>query len=108
MPFQSRHRSKRSSVTITRRSRSMSAERRTKPALDRYEPNRMFAGVFGPSVNGIGSAGGQAPARQASPGDPVSRGVDVGYRVIDEYMRQGQAFAKTIWPAGASGAAGPP
>jgi hypothetical protein len=64
--------------------------------------------VFGPSVNGIGSAGSQAPARQASPGDPVSRGVDVGYRVIDEYMRQGQAFAKTIWPAGASGAAGPP
>jgi hypothetical protein len=77
----------------------MSSEtRRSRPKLERSEPIRRFTGVFGPPTNGRTDSGDPTSARPPSPADPVSAGVDLGYRVIDEYMRQGQEFAKRFWP----------
>jgi hypothetical protein len=84
----------------------MSSQRVSRPPLDRHEPIRAFGGVFGPPTSGPNSAGKQGGT--PSPVDPVSRGVDLGYRVIDEYMRQGQAFAKNLWPGTAPGGIVPP
>jgi len=84
----------------------MSTPRRTRPPLDRYEPIRTFGGVFGPPIAGAPSTASQATG-EAPSGDAVSRGVDLGYRVIEEYMRQGQAFAKSVWPAAAGDSPAP-
>ncbi|MCP3144096.1 hypothetical protein [Pyxidicoccus xibeiensis] len=37
------------------------------------------------------------PAESPSPEDPVARGVEQGYRVIEEYLRQGQEAARKVW-----------
>ncbi len=67
-----------------------------RPELDRSEPIRSMTALFGPPRNGAPPRA--ADAAGASPGkDGVSRGVDLGYRVIDEYMRQGQSLARTMW-----------
>jgi hypothetical protein len=63
--------------------------------------------MFGPPINRVVPAGSQ-PGDAAPPVNSVSRGVDVGYRVIEEYMRQGQTIAKSLWPAAASGSPNPP
>jgi hypothetical protein len=72
----------------------MSSPRHKKPELNRHDPVRHFAGVFGSSPNPT------AP----SPEGAVSRGVEMGYRVIEQYMRQGQTFAQAGWPSRSSDA----
>lgn len=64
-----------------------SPKRHVRPELDREGPVRHFGGVFADR--------GQPPA------DPSSRGVELGYRVIEEYLRQGQAFARAVRPPSA-------
>src|SRR5580698_1864216 len=88
----------------------MASRKHKKPDLDRREPIRAFGGVFGPSgedraarESSTKESSGKGAA-QSSGTDPVSRGVDLGYRVIDQYMRQGQAFAQAGWPLGSKGA----
>ena len=71
----------------------MSAKERTRrPKLDRTQPIRRWSTLFEAPPAAPGS---DAP-RGASVNDVVSRSVDLGYRVIDEYIRQGQRAAQRI------------
>jgi hypothetical protein len=79
-----------------------------RPDLERSQPVRSFRGVFGPpsTPQTPAAAGGVDTAAAApngseprQPGVPL--GVDLGYRVIEEYMQQGQAFARAVFPSGA-------
>jgi hypothetical protein len=87
-------------------------ERVKRPRPTRTQPIRNFATLFGPGAPGARTGfpfggpipGGPPPAgpgetgRAAPPaGDPISRGVDLGYRVIDAYMREGQKAAQRMW-----------
>lgn len=64
-----------------------------RPKLERSEPIRSFS-----TLVGAGRAGTSPRSDTANPslGDAFSRAVDVGYRVIDEYIRQGQQAAERI------------
>lgn len=69
-----------------------------RPELDRSEPIRGVGGLFGPPRQADGQTGAETTnGKGVSSSDGVSRGVDIGYRVIEEYMRQGQSFARTVW-----------
>jgi hypothetical protein len=73
----------------------MSSPRTKRPELERQAPIRKLGGSLEPAMNGVGSAetGGESDA--SPPPDIVTRGVELGYRVIEDYMRQGQTFART-------------
>lgn len=81
-----------------------------RPELPRTQPLRNWAGLFGgaASVPGAGpavaaargfmDAAASAATGAALPlGDAVARGVDMGYRVIDDYVRRGQQAARSAW-----------
>jgi hypothetical protein len=74
----------------------MSVRKRiTRPEPERTEPIRRWPTLFG--VTGAAAAAregtsGAAPRRSLN--DAVSHSVDLGYRVIDEYIRQGQRAAQ--------------
>jgi len=57
------------------------SDRIRRPPLDRTEPIRAWSALFGSGPGG-------------SLNDVVSRSVELGYRVIDEYIRQGQRVAE--------------
>lgn len=57
-----------------------SNDRITRPSLPRREPHRAWSGANG----------------TAGAADIVSRAVDLGYRVVDEYIRQGQRAAEQL------------
>jgi len=75
-----------------------------RPPVDRTEPNRSFArGNAGPNGGGFAEAGARGSAGDA-PEPPASGAADVGYqtinnayRLIDEYLRQGQRMAENLW-----------
>jgi hypothetical protein len=67
-----------------------SPPRKKRPDLDRHEPVRRFDGVFGRPRNGAHTNGG-GPAGAST----IAQGVEAGYRVIEDYLRQGQAYAKS-------------
>jgi len=68
-----------------------------RPAPVRTAPIRNLSGLWGsvppaaPEGGGPFAGGGSSPAQ-----DAVSRGVDLGYRVIDEYLRQGLHTARSF------------
>ena len=65
-------------------------ERIKRPKLDRTQPIRTWSTLFGaPAATGD-------TERPASLQDVVSRSVDLGYRVVDEYIRRGQKAAQGI------------
>lgn len=68
-------------------------ERVKKPEPERSQPIRNWGVLFGAR-----SAQGAPPAQggSAPPGDPVSRGVELGYQVIEEYLRQGRKVARAM------------
>ena len=69
----------------------MSADDRLRrPKPRRTAPIRGFSS----SSSGTGTDGGQATA--APPTDPISGAVELGYRVVDEYIRQGQKAAQRL------------
>ncbi|MEP6652159.1 MAG: hypothetical protein ABJA82_02310 [Myxococcales bacterium] len=84
------------------------------PELARTQPIRSWSGLFGgaagvpgagPAVaaaRGFMDAAASAATGAALPlGDAVARGVDLGYRVIDDYVRRGQQAARSAWsPSG--------
>ncbi len=76
-----------------------SRDRPKRPELDRSQPIRNWSTLFGPPT---------APKPGSPVGnDAVSSGVETGYRVIDEYVRQGQEFAQKVWaPLGSVGGLG--
>jgi hypothetical protein len=91
----------------------MAAKRVTRPKLERDRPRREWSTLFGaaPKTKSA-SPGRSAPGTPARPADgAVSDTVELGYRVIEDYVKQGQqaaqAFASQNW-AGAGGAAGAP
>jgi hypothetical protein len=60
-----------------------------RPELPRSEPIRSWSTLFGP-------ASGGAPGPLGGASDSVQRGVELGYRVIDEYIRQGSSMAASF------------
>ena len=71
------------------------SERLKRPSLPRSEPIRSWSTLFEPGANG--ARRGQAQGSDAQGvADPVRRGVELGYRVIDEYMKQGAAAANAF------------
>ena len=96
----------------------MSAPNRHKrPELERSEPIRNWSGMFGvrppnghepqsveePREASSDPSRRAQPSGPAVPNDPVSRGVDLGYRVIEQYLQQGQAFARAVAPGRGNG-----
>jgi hypothetical protein len=81
-----------------------------RPELPRTEPERSFTGVFSggsdkrrPSGAGrAASAEGPREGARRAPG--VADGVTAGYQVIEDYIRQGQEFARKFWSAAPSSA----
>jgi len=79
--------------------------RKKRPMAERTEPRRDMSALFGspadaPGAPDRGAADGRAP-------DPhVASGVGAGYRVIDEYLRQGQEAARAAWMGGLPGLGG--
>jgi hypothetical protein len=69
-----------------------------RPELERSEPVRSFRGMFGPPTSTTAQA---AASSSEPPPAAVPLGVDLGYRVIEEYLQQGQAFARAVFPSGA-------
>jgi hypothetical protein len=78
-----------------------------RPLLTRSEPIRSFAGIFGapePAANQSPKTATESPPGQSPPnGDGVGRSVNAGYRVIEEYLRQGQEVARALWPGARGG-----
>lgn len=73
----------------------------TRPDPERTLPHRGWANLFGAA--GHGDSGAAAPGRTTADepageraSDTVSRAVELGYRVIDEYVRQGQKAAQRL------------
>ena len=78
-----------------------SHERLRRPKLDRTRPIRRFTTLFEEPGTGAGQSGPRADASAESTDGPalsdvVSRSVDLGYRVVDEYVRRGQRAAQRI------------
>jgi hypothetical protein len=70
----------------------------TRPSLDRTEPDRSWATLFGGKGQGAARV---AAAQPAAPTNAVRRGVELGYQVIDEYVKQGRTFARVLSEPGA-------
>lgn len=73
----------------------------TRPEPERTMPRRGWSNLFGAGADS--GSGAAAPAGGAEGGagddrasDTVSRAVELGYRVIDEYVRQGQKAAQRL------------
>lgn len=79
-------------------------DRVRKPNPERTEPVRSWGTLFG-SATPPPAAGWPEPApshgsdntRPQTPTDPISNGVQAGYRVIDDYVKQGQNAARLVW-----------
>jgi hypothetical protein len=85
-----------------------------RPKLDRTQPIRQWANLFeGPAGSPPPPADGTAPDGPAEHGtatlgDMLTRSVEIGYRVVDEYVRQGQKAASRLsrGPAATDGLTG--
>jgi hypothetical protein len=108
----------------SKQQRPRSQPRATRPNLARSQPVRLFGGIFGvppAATNGSppvvatnvsrAAAAMRGSSRQAADrgketrptnDDSVGRGVNAGYRVIEEYLRQGQELARSVWPGARS------
>ncbi len=69
-------------------------ERVKRPRLDRTRPVRSWStllGVSAPTDHPAAERGSQA-----QPGDVIARSVELGYRVVDDYIRQGRRAAERL------------
>jgi hypothetical protein len=102
----------------------MTSNRLKRPTLERDRPIRTWSTLFGPPHNGVTPPGPSAPGREGvgaaggapppvgvgvgvgvgAAGQTIADAVEAGYRVINDYMRQGQAAAQGF----TSGAAASP
>ena len=73
-------------------------ERLRRPKLERTQPFRRWSALFDVAESGAGPSEKPAARRAGGAGgeDVVARAVDLGYRVIDEYIRQGQKAARRL------------
>src|SRR5262245_38586356 len=71
-----------------------------RPPLERAQPIRNWSTLFNGPVADGGSSDEESATMpgtdRASLSDVVSRSVDLGYRVVDEYIRQGQKAAQRL------------
>src|SRR5438128_6977170 len=67
-----------------------------RPEPDRTGPIRNWSALFGAPPARAPEDEGAAEARPTSLGEAVSRSVELGYRVVDEYVRQGQRAAQRL------------
>ena len=91
-----------------------STPRKTRPPLERDRPVRTWATLFGPSgerraaparAEGGAPFGGVPNAFGADGARTLTDTVELGYRVVDEYIKQGQQVAQAFAPAAWSGMA---
>jgi hypothetical protein len=75
-----------------REQRPSGGERVKRPELPRTEPIRSWSTLFG-SDSAVGRARDTYAVGAQAASSAVQRGVEVGYRVVDEYVRQGSAAA---------------
>lgn len=82
-------------------------QRLRRPELSRSEPLRTFSTLFGaPREQAPGAPPADAaPAAGRSLEDAITRSVELGYRVVDEYIRQGQRAAERARTRSFEGAA---
>jgi hypothetical protein len=66
----------------------MDSERFKRPEAERNGPIRNWSTIYGPSESSPRGGGG------GSEHDPVRRGVNLGYEVVEEYLRQGERAAR--------------
>lgn len=83
-----------------------SQERVKKPEPVRTQPIRNWGVLFDAPGGSPPRAmpGTPSPKEATPPGSSVSRGVETGYRVVEEYLRQGQNVARAVglpFPGGA-------
>lgn len=81
-------------------------QRVKRPILTRTAPDRRFRGVVDARPTSKGPQSANNPAGAESEGNPEARAasyeaVNNAYRVVDEYVRQGQQFAEQFWLPGA-------
>ena len=74
----------------------MSKERIRRPEPRRTQPIRNVATLFGAGPRRAPDDAAAAGGGVASFGEAVSRSVELGYRVVDEYIRQGQRAAQRM------------
>jgi hypothetical protein len=74
-----------------------------RPEVGRAEPIRNWETLFGPPPHGSGSPDGPGRAAEGDANNPIARGVELGYRVMDEYVRQGQRAAGSRGGSAGSG-----
>ena len=67
-------------------------KRLKRPTLERMQPQRRFSDAIGIGATPEGGPGAGGPAL----GETAARAVDLGYRVVDEYIRQGQKAARRL------------
>jgi len=67
--------------------------RKTRPALDRTRPDRSWSPLLGAGTDAEAIPDGRKQPRLQ---DAISRSVDVGYRVVDDYIKQGQRAAQRL------------
>ena len=74
--------------------KSTRSERLRRPKAGRSEPVRNWETLFGPPADGPEAPDGRSRAGVGDASNPVAKGVELGYRVMDEYVRrQGQRAA---------------
>src|SRR5689334_15594731 len=73
----------------------------TRPEPARTQPIRNWNGIFAAPGEPV-AAEPEPPAPSA---EPARQGVAAGYRVIDEYLRQGRRAARDFWSPAAAAAA---
>jgi hypothetical protein len=77
-----------------KRATKSNGERIKRPVLPRTEPIRAWSTLFGQAPPSATNASSRArPAPGGDGVDAVQRGVELGYRVMDEYIRQGATIA---------------
>ncbi|MCC6850232.1 MAG: hypothetical protein IT294_17210 [Deltaproteobacteria bacterium] len=70
-------------------------DRIRRPVAARTTPIRKWDGLLG-EAGASSSARGGAPACPASADDLLARSVELGYRVVDEYLKRGQEAAQRV------------
>jgi hypothetical protein len=82
-------------------------DRIKKPKLPRTTPLRSLSALFAPMPSNGAATGGAVPGATEPWSDVVTRSVELGYRVIDDYVRQGERMARAVSERGPGGMASP-
>src|SRR4029453_18205911 len=89
MRSHSRRRSRTSLASIIRDGGIVSSSKRVKrPRLDRTRPMRSWSTLLG--VPAGTNRTSPAPEGRPQAGDVIARSVELGYRVVDDYIREGR------------------